>query len=169
MDAPQGAYAYGMLLAGEHPSIPTPDGVVQDATKAKKSILRAAVLGSPEAQERLGVAYANGDLGCELNPVLSIYYYYLAARQGRNEAERVRSNWFLTGWPGILARNESLAYSYARNAAEDGLETAVFAMGYFYEMGVHVSRDLQKAQAWYSKAAGTKERASKDCKAGLQK
>ncbi|KAG0132890.1 hypothetical protein HOY82DRAFT_605322 [Tuber indicum] len=153
-NAPQGAYVYGMLLARELPGIEIPDLFLPlDIRQAKEMIEKAAFLGFARAQLKMGTAYELCQLGCDFNPALSLHYNALAARQGEPEADMAISKWFLCGHEGVFEKNEELAFQYAQRAASAGLATAEFALGYFYEIGMHVPADLKEAQLWYGKAA----------------
>lgn len=130
---------------------------------ARFNIEKAAYLGFAKAQAKMGSAYELCQLGCEFDPTLSLHYNALAARQGEAEAEMSISKWFLCGYEGLFEKNEDLAFKYARRAASSSLATAEFAMGYFYEIGMHVPVDLNKAREWYIKAAdhGNKDAAGR--------
>ncbi|KAL1958448.1 hypothetical protein VTO42DRAFT_4312 [Malbranchea cinnamomea] len=153
-NAPQGAYVYGMLLARELPQVAVPDDFLPyDLNEARINIEKAAYLGFAKAQVKMGAAYELCQLGCDFNPALSLHYNHLAARQGEPDAEMALSKWFLCGHEGVFEKNEELAFIYARRAAQNGLATAEFALGYFYEIGIHVPVDIKEARAWYAKAA----------------
>ncbi|RDW68023.1 hypothetical protein BP6252_09419 [Coleophoma cylindrospora] len=153
-NAPQGAYVYGMLLARELPNITIPDAYLPfDTTGAKLYIEKAAYLGFAKAQTKMAQAYELCQLGCDFDAALSLHYNALAARQGESEADMAISKWFLCGQEGIFEKNEELAFTYAKRAAQAKMSTAEFAMGYFYEIGMYVKPDLQEAQAWYKKAS----------------
>ncbi|KAH0542101.1 hypothetical protein FGG08_003481 [Glutinoglossum americanum] len=153
-NAPQGAYVYGMLLARELPGIDVPEVFLPyDLKAARTNVEKAAYLGFARAQLKMGQAYELCQLGCEFNAALSLHYNALAARQGEAEADMAISKWFLCGQEGVFERDEELAFIYAKRAAESGLPTAEFAMGYFYEIGHYASVDLKEAQNWYRKAA----------------
>jgi TPR repeat protein len=153
-NAPQGAYVLGMLQARELPQINVPEMyLAYDEKAAKQNIEKAAYLGFAKAQLKMGSAYELCSLGCEFSPTLSMHYNALAARQGEPEADMAISKWFLCGHDGEFAKNEELAYEYAQRAAQAGLPTAEFAMGYFNEIGMHVPVNLEKALEWYEKAS----------------
>lgn len=153
-NAPQGAYVLGMLQAGELPQVSVPEQYMpRNIQSAKGNIERAAFLGFAKAQVRMGTAYELGDLGCPFDPALSLHYNALAAKQGEVDAEMAISKWFLCGYEGIFDKNEELAFTYAQRAALDGLATAQFAIGYFYEVGIYTKMDLKEAKDWYRKAA----------------
>ncbi|KAF2277572.1 HCP-like protein [Westerdykella ornata] len=153
-NAPQGAYVLGMLYARELPQINVPEIYLPyDEQAAKQNIEKAAYLGFAKAQVKMGSAYELCSLGCEFSPILSLHYNALASRQGEPEADMAISKWFLCGYDGEFAKNEELAYEYARRAALAGLPTAEFAMGYFNEIGMHIPVNIEKALEWYEKAA----------------
>lgn len=153
-----------MLQAREIPQINVPERYLpMSIPDARFNIEKAAYLGFAKAQAKMGSAYELCQLGCEFDPTLSLHYNALAARQGEAEAEMAISKWFLCGYEGLFEKNEDLAFKYALRAASSSLATAEFAMGYFYEIGMHVPVDLNKAREWYVKAAdhGNKDAAGR--------
>ena len=153
-NAPQGAYVFGMLQARELAQVVVPEQFLAvNMSGARYNIEKAAYLGFAKAQAKMGVAYELCQLGCDFNPALSLHYNALAARQGEAEADMAISKWFLCGYEGIFEKNEELAFVYAQRAADGGLATAEFAMGYFYEVGIYVRADLKISRSWYEKAA----------------
>ncbi|KAF2868884.1 hypothetical protein BDV95DRAFT_596582 [Massariosphaeria phaeospora] len=163
-NAPQGAYVLGMLQARELPQINVPEIYLPyDERGAKMNIEKAAYLGFAKAQLKMGSLYELCSLGADFNPVLSLHYNALASRQGESEADMGISKWFLCGHNGDFPKNEELAYQYAHRAAHAGLATAQFAMGYFNEIGMHVSVNIDKALEWYGKAErnGNKDAAAR--------
>lgn len=170
-NAPQGAYVrptthsfkhgklivskvFGMLQARELKQISVPDPVLpMDLVAARLHIEKAAYLGFAKAQTKMGGAYELGQLGCDFDPALSLHYNALASRQGEPEADMAISKWFLCGQKGLFDKSDELAFVYAERAAQTGLPTAEFAMGYFYEIGIHVRLDLNLSKNWYTKAA----------------
>ncbi|KAL8659138.1 MAG: hypothetical protein Q9226_000602 [Calogaya cf. arnoldii] len=153
-NAPQGAYVFGMLQARELKQISVPDQVLpMDLVAARFHIEKAAYLGFAKAQTKMGGAYELGQLGCDFDPALSLHYNALASRQGEPEADMAISKWFLCGQKGLFDKSDELAFVYAERAAQTGLPTAEFAMGYFYEIGIHVRSDLNQSKDWYTKAA----------------
>lgn len=153
-DAPQGAFVYGMIIARDLPDVTVPEGVLSyDVSVARQYIEKAAYLGFAKAQLKMGQAYELCQLGCEFNPALSLHYYGLAAKQGQPEACLGVSRWFLFGYEGTFVKNEQLAFKYAQLAAKAKLPTGEFAMGYYYEIGINVEKDLREARKWYELAA----------------
>lgn len=153
-DAPQGAYVYGMLIARDLPDIEVPEDVLPfKVDTARQYIEKAAYLGFSKAQLKMGQAYELCQLGCDFNPSYSLHYYGLAAAQGQPEAALGVSRWFLFGYEGNFAKNEALAFKYAKQAADAKLATGEFAMGYYHEIGIHSPKDLNEARRWYEVAA----------------
>jgi hypothetical protein len=153
-----------MLQARELPQVNVPEVFLPtDMNSARINIEKAAFLGFAKAQVKMGAAYELCQLGCDFNPALSIHYNALAARQGEADAEMAISKWFLCGHEGVFEKNEQLSFEYAQRAAQNGLSTAEFAMGYFYEIGIYVQSDLKEARKWYKKAAanGNKDAAGR--------
>ena len=155
-----------MLQARELPQITVPEQILPlNIDSALYYIEKAAYLGFGKAQTKMGSAYELCQLGCQFDPILSLHYNSLAARQGDPEAEMAISKWFLSGYEGIFKKSEEMAFTYAYRAAQTGLATAEFAMGYFYEVGIHVQVSLKEARIWYGKAA---EHGNKDASARIE-
>ena len=155
-----------MLQARELPQVTIPDQFLpMNIDGALYNIEKAAYLGFAKAQTKMGAAYELSQLGCDFDPALSLHYNNLAARQGEPEAEMAISKWFLSGHEGVFKKSDELAYNYAQRAAQTGLATAEFAMGYFHEIGIHVPVSLKEAQVWYGKAA---EHGNKDAAARIE-
>lgn len=155
-----------MLQAREIAQINLPEQYLPlNIAAARFHIEKAAYLGFGKAQMKMGVAYELCQLGCDFDPALSLHYNALAARQGEPDAEMSISKWFLCGYDGIFEKNDELAFMYARRATQNGLATAEFAMGYFYEIGINVPVNLNEAKSWYRKAS---EHGNKDASARIE-
>lgn len=153
-DAPQGSYVYGMLVGRDLPDISVPDGLLLFSLEtAKMFVEKAAYLGFAKAQLKMGQAYELCQLGCDFNPSYSLHYYGLAAKQGLPEAALGVSRWFLFGYEGVFKKNEEFAFKYAQEAAMAKLPTGEFALGYYYEIGIHVRKSIPDARKWYQQAA----------------
>lgn len=153
-ESPQGAYVYGMLISRELPDIAIPESILPyDVAQARQYVEKSAYFGFAKAQLKMGQAYELCQLGCDFNPALSLHYYGLAAHQGQPEASLGVSRWFLFGHEGVFLKNEQLAFKYAQEAADAKLPTGEFAMGYYYEIGIHVQKSLRDARLWYERAA----------------
>lgn len=130
--------------------------IQRDERRAFELFLKAAKLGYPPSQFRLGCSYEYGTLGCNIDPKRSIAWYSKAAEKGEPESELALSGWYLTGSEGILQQSDTEAYLWARRAAEKGLAKAEYALGYFSEVGIGVKPDLEEARRFYLKAAAQK-------------
>lgn len=126
-----------------------------DDAQAYSLFKRAADMGYKFSQFRLGEAYEYGMLGCPIDQRNSIAWYTRAAAQGEHQAELALSGWYLTGSQGILEQSDTEAYLWARKAAcaDPPLPKAMFAMGYFTEVGIGCPRSLDEAKRWYGRAA----------------
>lgn len=153
-DTPQPAYIYGMLLAGDFESLPqiSNDVLKPNPIEARQLIEKAAYLGFAAAQYKMGWLYEYSQLGCPFDPLLSVEYYTSASKQGEIEADMALSKWFLCGAEGYFAPNESLAVTFADKAARRNLPSAMFALGYYFEIGIGGGPDLDLAKKWYEKA-----------------
>jgi TPR repeat protein len=82
LDAPQGAYVFALLLAEELQVAIPPTILPPDVRGSRAMLEKASFLGLVQAQNKLGSAYENGTFGCGYDPLLSVHYYTLAAKQG---------------------------------------------------------------------------------------
>jgi TPR repeat protein len=130
--------------------------IIQDEAYALQLFHQAADLNYKFSQFRLGQAYEYGLLGCQIDARTSIAWYTRAAAQEEHQSELALSGWYLTGTSGILEQSDTEAYLWARKAAcaEPPLPKALFAMGYFTEVGIGCPRSLDEAKRWYGRAAG---------------
>ncbi|KAJ5670596.1 uncharacterized protein N7477_005959 [Penicillium maclennaniae] len=129
------------------------DVIIRDEKYANQLFHQAADLGYKFSQFRLGTAYEYGLMGNPVDNRMSIIWYTRAAAQGEHQSELALSGWYLTGSEGILQQNDTEAYLWARKAATAGLAKAEYAMGYFTEVGIGVSANLEDAKRWYWRAA----------------
>lgn len=130
--------------------------IIPDEAYALQLFVQAADLGYKFSQFRLGQAYEYGLLGCPIDPRKSIGWYTKAAAQEEHQSELALSGWYLTGIEGVLQQSDTEAYLWARKAAcaEPPLPKALFAMGYFTEVGIGCPKSLEEAKRWYGRAAG---------------
>ncbi|KAJ3044356.1 hypothetical protein HDV00_002248 [Rhizophlyctis rosea] len=121
-------------------------------------LTQGAALGHGPSQYKLGEAFEYGNYGAPIDPGRSVYYYSLAAANGNLEAMFELGGWYLTGADDAktdfhLIQSDAEAYRWVGLAASGGLPKAMFAMGYFCEMGIGAEKDAEKALAWYTRAA----------------
>ena len=147
---PHALHELGILYEGSE----NPGAVPRDETRALQLFTRGAKLGYRASQYKLGHAWEYGALGCPIDGRNSIIWYTRAAAQGEHNSELALSGWYLTGAEGILEHNDTEAYLWARKAASSGLPKALFALGYYTEVGIGCQRSLEEAKRWYSRAAG---------------
>ncbi len=176
LDTPQPAYIYGMLLAGEFSHVDIPSHLLRPANtstasledEARRRIQRAAYLNFAQAQYKCGWLFEYAQLGCAFDPLLSVQYYSLASQGGEIEADMALSKWFLCGAESYFDKNETLAYTFADKAARKGLASAEFALGYYHEVGVGTTRNVELARKWYRKAAAKDNADAKERLQALQ-
>lgn len=132
-----------------------PGAVQRDESRALQLFTQGAKLGYRSSQFRLGQAWEYGLLGCPIDARNSIIWYTRAAAQGEHNSELALSGWYLTGAEGILEHSDTEAYLWARKAAssQPPVAKALFALGYFTEVGIGCVRSLEGAGAWYGRAA----------------
>ncbi|KAF7337537.1 hypothetical protein MSAN_02227000 [Mycena sanguinolenta] len=97
-------------------------------------LAQAAELGYAPSAYRLGECYEYGKMGCPQDPALSIHYYNIAAQQNHRDACFALTAWYLVGSPGCLAK-------------------AMYAVGYFLEVGIGTQPSPRDAAEYYKRAA----------------
>ncbi|ODQ51162.1 HCP-like protein, partial [Saitoella complicata NRRL Y-17804] len=151
VENPHALHELGLLYESTDPD-PT-GAIIRDEAYARDLFTKAAQLGYPPSQFRLGCAYEYGSLKCPVDPRRSIAWYARAAEKAEPESELALSGWYLTGAEGILGQSDTEAYLWARKAAEKGSAKAEFAVGYYTETGIGVPQDIEEAKKWYRRAA----------------
>lgn len=127
--------------------------VIPDERYALELYSRAAEYGFPSSQYRLGIAYEFGHLGLAVNLEESINFYGKAAEQGHPEAQLALSNLCLVG-AGLVQSNCD-AYLWAKRAADQHHPRGLYVLGCYYEEGVGIPQDLEKAKELYEAAKKT--------------
>src|SRR5271154_880298 len=90
--------------------------IIQDEAYALELYSKAAQLGHPPSQFKLGVSYEYGNLGCIVDSRKSIAWSSRAAEQSDPEAELALSGWYLPGADGILPQSDQEAFLWAQKA-----------------------------------------------------
>ncbi|EOQ99597.1 hypothetical protein E3P92_00580 [Wallemia ichthyophaga] len=116
-------------------------------------LAQAAELGYAPSAHTLGECYEYAKLNCPQDAALSIHYYNIAAQQDHRESCFALTAWYLVGSPGILPQSDTEAYLWAVKAAEQGLAKAMYAVGYFSEVGIGTTSDQKASTNWYKSAA----------------
>ncbi|TCD65589.1 hypothetical protein EIP91_002474 [Steccherinum ochraceum] len=124
-----------------------------DYEYAAELLAQAAELGYAPSAYRLGECYEYGKMGCPQDPALSIHYYNIAAQQNHRDACFALTAWYLVGSPGVLPQSDTEAYLWARKAAEAGLVKAMYAVGYFLEVGIGTPPNMPEAITFYKRAS----------------
>ncbi|KAH8119734.1 HCP-like protein [Phellopilus nigrolimitatus] len=127
--------------------------VFVDYEYAAELLAQAAELGYAPSAYRLGECYEYGKMGCPQDPALSIHYYNIAAQQSHRDACFALTAWYLVGSPGVLPQSDTEAFLWAHKAADAGLTKAMYAVGYFLEVGIGCPPNINEALQWYKKAA----------------
>ncbi|KAG8901552.1 hypothetical protein FRB99_005215 [Tulasnella sp. 403] len=127
--------------------------VFVDTDYSAELLAQASELGYAPSAYRLGQCYEYGQMGCPMDPALSIHYYNIAAQQDHRDACFALTAWYLVGSPGVLPQSDTEAYLWAKKAADQGLAKAMYAVGYFTEVGIGAVIDPQEAVHWYKQAA----------------
>ncbi|KAG0230447.1 hypothetical protein B0O80DRAFT_381374 [Mortierella sp. GBAus27b] len=164
--APMSPYVLGLILAREYKQQSIPDDIAfPDDGEALEWFRKSAQLGHGPANYKLGYCYEYGSLGCPIDPFLSIQHYERAVRaeNSNGEAEMALSGWYLSGADNYFPANDQLAFKYASMAVEKQFPKAQYAMGYYYEVGISVPVDMDKAMEFYKLAAanGNKDAAKR--------
>ena len=63
------------------------------------------------------------------------------------------SKWFLCCTEGSFKKDKGLAFTFAENAARNGLSNAEFALGYYAEVGMGEPKDIEVANGWYTQVS----------------
>ncbi|KAF9986463.1 hypothetical protein BGZ65_007517 [Modicella reniformis] len=167
--APMSPYVLGLILTREYKQLAIPDDIAfPDDGEALEWFRKSAQLGYGPANYKLGYCYEYGSLGCPVDPFLSVQHYERAVWAGNSngEAEMALSGWHLSGTDNCFPANDQLAFKYASMAAEKKLSKAQYAMGYYYEVGISVPVDMDKAMEYYRLAA---DNGNKDATKRLEK
>lgn len=162
-DSPQSSYVFGLIQLNELPAIAPPDPTLS-YSHGIQAIERAAWVGFGPALLRMGLAWQGGEKGYD--SCIALRYFHIASRQQQylrfkgdlsaglgGSAEVEISKWMLCGSVDKFPPNEEQAFYFAKLASEQENGLAEFAVGYFYEVGIHVKQDIQSALIWYGLAA----------------
>jgi TPR repeat protein len=118
--------------------------------KAAHWFLKAAQLGNPDAQLKIGFFYHHGR-GVEQSYEKAFYWFEHSARQGNLTAVNNLGDAFLNGYG--VEKNPKDAYVYFRQAAEGGEIHAMFDLGLLLYTGDAGEKDPVSGLHWIRKAA----------------
>lgn len=126
------------------------NGKIQSYTDAEKFYRIAAEQGHEDAQNNLGMLYANGE-GVQVNYTEAAKWFRKAAEQGSAESQ------FALGWCYENGRGVTLDYyeaaKWTRKAAEQGHTRSQYALGRYLSTGYGVQQNHTEAAKWFRKAA----------------
>jgi len=127
-------------------------GVPKDYTKAAEWYRKAAEIGNPNAQYKLGRMYQGfGGKGFPTDIAEAFKWYRKAAEQGYVDAQVWLGSMYYDGIG--VPQDYAEAAKWCRKGAEQGDANAQLYLGSMYEYGHGVSQDYIVAAEWYRKAA----------------
>lgn len=141
-------------------------GVAIDYDKAFEWYSAAAKLDIRDAQLMVGYMYAVGQGSVKKDQKLAMYWYRKAALN-RNPSTAAMRNIAVKYYNGYyegkkLIQSYSDAFEWYHRAARRGADTIATEMvAYMYEMGLGVTKDVRKAQCWYTIAVNRGDQSSK--------
>lgn len=118
--------------------------------EAAKWYRKAAEQGDMEAQNNLGVCYAEGT-GIRQNYQEAARWFRKAAEQGHMDAQLNLGFCYAQGIG--IGQNYQEAVKWFRKAAEQGNSWAQNCLGFCYDNGNGVKQNYQEAVKWYRRAA----------------
>lgn len=117
-------------------------GQKKDLNKAEDLFKKASELGDKEAKNNLGELFR-----IKNNNMMAEYWFNLGIQDSPAKAYEGLSKIY-------LEQNKfSEAYGYVLQAAELGNIESEYNLGVFYEQGIYVTQNIDKAKYWYSLAA----------------
>ncbi|KIJ24823.1 hypothetical protein M422DRAFT_274317 [Sphaerobolus stellatus SS14] len=160
IELPHPTYVYGLgaftaTKVEERYYVPLIPQGSSPTAEARKHIERAAYLDFAPAQYKLGHAYEYAAPPFSFDPLLSVQYYsyvFLAS------SILIKTHAPLVSHlnKGAFEKDERLAVTFPDKAAKKGLHSAEFAIGYYAEVGIGQSKDLEAAKKWPSNTATRK-------------
>jgi uncharacterized protein len=126
-------------------------GTKEDPKLAVQWFHTAADQGDAYSQAEMGDAYADGN-GVDQNMTDALAWYRKAADQKEDWAERQLGIIYLYGKNGV-PRDPATAFEYLKESADAGNMGAQYYLGYMYDQGIFVQKDVRAALELYSKSA----------------
>ena len=111
---------------------------------------KSAAQGDADAQNNLGLCYANGE-GVEKSAERAVQWYRRSAEQG-NAVAQFNLGWCYANGEGVEKSAEQAVLWY-RKAAEQGHAVAQNNLGMCYDNGEGVEKSAGKAVLWFRKSA----------------
>jgi len=101
----------------------------------------------PYAQNILGLIYENGDLGVTKNIEKAVFFYEKAAQKLLTKAE------FNLGLYHYKLEEYEKAFHYFLKASKNDHERSLYYIGYMYENGIYLEKNIKKGCEFYKSAA----------------
>ena len=118
----------------------------KDNKKAEEYYLLAVKGGSKQAKLNLGDIYREGGFGIDIDYDKALHWYQLGIVDEPDRAYNGISLVYMT-----QGKYEQ-AYEYLVKAVNLGYPQAQNNLGYYYDAGIFVEQDKEKAKYWYEKA-----------------
>lgn len=116
-----------------------------------EQLVKKAKAGDAEAQNELGICYANGQ-GIAQSSTQAVYWCNKAAEQGNAAAQYNIGLWYYAGKHGLSKDYKKATYWFAKSA-DQNYALAMTNMGVCYYLGQGVEKDVWKAADLWEKAA----------------
>ena len=122
-------------------------GVNENSNKAEEFYLQAYQNGSRQAAANLGSGYVNGEFGTKRDSRKAIKWFELAINDTPLRAYKglAQAYYYLEDYEN--------SYKYTLKAAKLEDAESQHNIGYMYETGIYVDKDIEKAKYWYEKSA----------------
>lgn len=127
-------------------SLSTAHAAESKMSSEMQAVLTKAKAGDVQAQVRIANAYRIGK-GAPRDPQQALKWYRSAAEKGDAEAQTTVATTYLT------QRKFDEAFPWYEKAAAQGQPFATHTLGYLYENGSGVEKDMKKAVDLYQKSA----------------
>jgi len=126
-------------------------GIGKDASKAFELYKKASDAGQANGHYALSRAYGVG-IGVDKNLTEAEIFLRKAADMGNDAAQVTLGTQYMQGTGG-LSKNPEEAMVWFKKASEKNYPPAIYQMGAAYEFGFGVSKDIDTAKDYYTKAA----------------
>jgi uncharacterized protein len=133
----------------------------EDYKSAFRHMQKGASLGDPDAAYELGHLYSHGH-GTQEDQIAAQQWYkkaadsYLISATAGNARSQTRLCFMFASGSGV-AEDYAEAFRWCEKAAQQGNSTAQRNLSSFYEHGLGVKKDLEKAKYWKAKFLETEK------------
>ena len=127
------------------------DNCKKDNILAMDMLYQLADIGHTRSQFLLGVIYEDGEI-VEQNFISAMKFYHLATEQNYLLAHVRIANLYLIGW-GSGDINFQKSFEHLKIAADLGHARSMYKLGSFYQKGLYVDKNIEKALEYFVKSA----------------